>query len=876
MPCIQFLAASGRPCRSLVLLHLRYPRLPIWNSTTLQSAWLAPTNCRPFTAASALRSKSEAVLRALDGSAQKLYAIEVWRPAFDARTKPGSASTEATLSLRRILTGYLHSATGSARGTPQEAFKLSTLETEFLEGQGFSQDNILQWAASLTDSDSLSAANIFRPGQPRAPLFLVLLYLRRRRIRRAALGLLIQHIDARLRDEHISWQSLKSLVTRLVRHARLIWPESIPWIAHLFTAQAKGMLDGSTNHGHSAMPVSDLTLFCNRLLSLLSAPASLNPIKSAAHQQKAQSHVLSFMATHDPPIPVTKTGFYATIRTQLAHPKTAQERDWAQLKSASWPPWIRERTAMDEDKDYLYGVSRAARIIHRMREAGYGNDMWLQLAQVYAGWDTDLSPTIQTRTLLCGIPTSLKSRERFERLLWAARVRTTRTKREAWACFLESETSGVGPCQEVYLAMFEKLVYPEIVRRGPDEGGHGQPAESDMPLPGDALEVSPEPPSATDLVHIAEPIPSYERLYHRMRKQGVRLKPRAVAFLVENAPDIHLVLDVLRLSQDEFQGNVRRLLDGSIFRRESLVLPEYFVAAVTRALCRFGRFTHHPSAFPVLSSETENEGRLQEDPLYRLEYTYKLLVHFRPRHEPTWRAYIHTLLFSPWDATEYKTLVQYSILREILRHMLEGGIDVEEEVFKAVCRALGKVAMLDLDQSALHDIANGDFVASESRRIRTLFRDLVGGTVDPLTHRPLELMSPLTPHVPGPATLHVYVRALGAFHDYEGLYSFITWVADNGPALSARVNAHRTGRKDMGRVLIAIRAGLEGKLGKGRGKAPAELLQLAKTQIESVKVEGWVGWPSDEQLESYLHGRTGGGLKAYSPAPLLYQPTPVH
>ncbi|KAJ9624105.1 hypothetical protein H2203_005554 [Taxawa tesnikishii (nom. ined.)] len=158
------------------------------------------------------------------------------------------------------------------------------------------------------------------------------------------------------------------------------------------------------------------------------------------------------MATHDPPLVINREGYRGVIRVQLARKKTAEEEEWAQLKSPSWPPWKEERTGMDAYIGVERGISRAGEVLARMQEAGYPLEEWEYVAQIYAGWDTDRSPTIQTRTIA---PAPFSQNVKAQ--IWAARIDSTRTVYEAWACFLACEEESIKLRQEVYFAMFQKL-----------------------------------------------------------------------------------------------------------------------------------------------------------------------------------------------------------------------------------------------------------------------------------------------------------------------------------------------------------------------------------------------------------------------------------
>lgn len=767
----------------------------------------------------------------------------------------GLPGAHKLVSLYSILSRYLGTMTTPSPGERQ--FTFTDPELSVLEAKGYSHESVSQWAAFLLERKSHAATHNLLNTHSKVPYFVILLFLRRKDIKLSALGILMQHVDTQLRTEHIGWDQLKVLVIRLLRHARVAWPESFPWIATLFIGEMERIWDeAAPKGGLSAARLSDFTHFCNRSLSLMALPASLQPVLSARHQQKAQFEVLRFMNGR---LHVTRTGWRATMRTQLAHAKTENERDWAQLKGPSWPPWIRERTAMDEDKGYESGTSRAMTLMHRMQEYGYRMENWEEATRVYAGWDTDLSPTIQTRNLMAPVDTTPRSRARLGRLLWAARVRATRTRGEAWASFLAWEASGAPPSQEVYHAMFEKLHHVEV--EGPPDGPKdilGDEHETtDGHLPGDMKEVFPEPKSSMDQVYHNEPVPSYEQLYWRMKGKCVRPTGRVLAFLVETSPEFYMGLEMLQAASADYDGDILRLLDGShLHERTAQRVPPYLFSAFIRFLCNFGCFTRAPVVLPVVPSPEEHRYRFVQDKFYLIEYAYALLVQLRPLHRPPWTTYMNTLLFSRWDLglderNATKLTAQYAVVSKILDTMQEVDIDADEGLFRAICMSLGHAANASLKgvfsvRDARHALSTGP------RRIRTMFHELVSADVDqPLVHS--SGLSGLPPIVPGPATLHLYVRTLGAFGDYEGIYSFVRWAVANEHGITERVNAQRNGDRMLRRTLVAVRLALEGSLHVKRVSAPEELVVLVQNEIS--RVPGWGGWPTEDDVASYSYTR---------------------
>jgi hypothetical protein len=733
--------------------------------------------------------------------------------------------------------------------------ELSEQELAFLKVRGYSQKNVERWATCLTTQHSLSSAETFQPGNLIPPFFLVLLFLRRERMKPFALGIVMRHVELRLNTELLSWMELKILLIRMVRHARQVWPESLPWIASVFTSETTRIMDGADNHaGLSAKMLSDVTHFCNNFLSLLSLPSSLHPVISAPHQEKAQFQVLQFMANRSPALLVTRIGFRAVVRNQLAHKKTPNEREWANLKGESWPPWKENRNAMDEEKGYEFGASRASRILHRMYEAGYEGRAWERVAEIYAGWDSDLSPTIQTRTSLPQMSTQYRNQTRLESMLWAGRIRTTRTRREAWACFLAYEMSGVPARQEVYRAIFEKMHYSEM-----EEEAFDSDRPDTMLVPGDSKEVLPDPASPLHLVYINEPIPSLAHLYHRMVEKGIRPKNKFLAFLLQVTKDYDMFLQLLESAKEEFGGQIGRFLDGSCLAESAnQQVPGYMFGAFIKALCHFGRFSRSISTVPFYAVSTvHHEERFRTDRQYLLEYAHAFLLHYRPHYLPAWTAYMEKVVYihmKPTPHRKHDISVQYRTICDIVEKMAEEDIDLDQEQFQLYCVAMRYAARHanrgDMSQNDAHHV-----FTTAPRKMRTMFHSLVNANGDTKSPNSTENTNSIAPHIPAPAVLHAYVRALGVFHDFEGLYSFATWAASHHVGVTARANGQHSGPQSLFETVVALRACLEGKFPDGRKAASSDLIELVKAQIESV--EEW-DWPSDEDVESYREGTLTG------------------
>ncbi|KAH8727168.1 hypothetical protein GQ44DRAFT_704623 [Phaeosphaeriaceae sp. PMI808] len=907
MPLTSFLAAPGsliRLCSCTIRLIRPAPLI----TSFLQQSCLTPGTRRPFShyygpyapeslsepwvyreaQPSVRRRKRERlsrpteVLESIQTSARSMYLIPI-----DGKVKSSSGGDPTTslieparslskqpVSLYSTIARYLHHHTGpNLQGA---GFNFTLYEEDVLRGKGFTSTSVEKWATSLLERKSLAAVGILAPDADPPPLFMLLLLLRRRYLSAFALGVIMRHIDERVKSEPLTWTCLKILSIRLLRHARVLWPESIPWIAALFAAQAS-ILFGETMSAAPPKSLSDITRFCNTFLYLLSLPSSINPVLGALNQEKAQFQVLRFMASQTPSITVTRLGFRSVSRVQLAHTKTAEERDWAELKGPSWPPWKENRTAMDEDKGFAFGASRASKILHRMYEAGYRGHTWEEMVEIYAGWDTDFSPTIQTRTSLPHVSSHFENRKYLTSLLWAGRVATTRTRREAWACFLAYEASGAPASQHVYLAMFEKLHYPESKRSSkqryqldlgkffkPDLDSDNQ--EIDL-LPGDMKEVLPDHTSSLHHVYLSEPIPTIKGLRRRMHKQNIRPSNRLLAFLSHATGTFETCIDVFETAKEDFNGGIGCLLYGQ-HNHESPIsqVPDYLLAAFIKCLCRYGQFAHTPQESATLLSPEDHALLFKYNRNYLLEYAYALLMRYRPMYRPAWTAYIEKVVRSnlgaprfnhQWHTTRGDGFVQYAVVWKLIKSMEQIDLHVDDHIFNLVCIATTSAAQAARKRYTSVGDAQ-QILTTASSRLRKLFHSLVGANIDiqsasAFTSR--ERSSTIPPHIPGPAELHAYVRALGSLHDYEGLYSFSTWLTMYHTEVTARSDAQHSGNKILFRTLVALRAAVTGYLKDEydpQRRAPDEIVQLIKHQIESI--EEWGGWPTQRYVDLYSKG----------------------
>ena len=394
--------------------------------------------------------------------------------------------------------------------------------------------------------------------------------------------------------------TIVDFVTELIRHARQSWPAAMTNIVLIFTEHIIG--DGLRKDNLCDLSkdfATRLSLLCNRMLSYIALPSVQHPWRSIPYHQKAQLHIIRYMNEFQPALTVTREGYRALIFVQLLHRKTTQEIEWAELKARSWPPWKEDKLGLDVEKSIEMGVSRASEVMSKLQEAGYHMLEWETAAKIYAGWDTDNSPTIQVRSRE-GLPFSASGPRRLEwskstpesklftsnRLLWTARVRATRTLAEAWACFLTYRKYETTPLVSVYFALLEKIVFDEervrhekrkvqreekeVYDKGKGEIGERtvknvtrymknrekalEDGEGDLEddreakilckattrdnpyvLAGDGKEVMSPPVSPRESVYLPVPPPTLAQFFENMIDSGIKPSGRILAFLLRQA-----------------------------------------------------------------------------------------------------------------------------------------------------------------------------------------------------------------------------------------------------------------------------------------------------------------------------------------------------
>jgi len=245
------------------------------------------------------------------------------------------------------------------------------------------------------------------------------------------------------------------------------------------------------------------------------------------------------------------------------------------------------------------------------------------------------------------------------------------------------------------------------------------------------------------------------------------------------------------------------------------------------------------------------------------------------------------------------------LVRKIVARMANINLGINGPAFRSICVSITNAVTAsievrrqiavqpsqskewDLDFASLHDLdidptgrggtplqaynEAGDVIQNGSRFIRVLFSSLVGsgskGRTDVLPHASIPPIPRLL-HIPQPAELHAYVRALGVLGDHEGIYSLAQWIAEFVDDIDIRVKEESGGRRRMRWVLCAIRVALERPKELKRDikidlhPAPQDLLRLVQEAFEKAVVKAvWAAWPGDAELAAYRDvSQNGSGV----------------
>jgi hypothetical protein len=647
--------------------------------------------------------------------------------------------------------------------------------------------------------------------------------------------------------------SFTILISRLLNHARRIWPPAMVSVSHMLdpclrsiSARSFGDLEGLDHRTFAR-----LCKINNYFLRLLALPSSIEPFKSMVYNWSAQKVLLELAAQFEPPLMLDHSSYRAVVQVLAASKKSERESRSAIFRSRSWPPWRVEQDGMDAQRSEDEDLSRVISAIAGSKESGYRPNLHDQIMSVFGGLDPDGTPTIQTRKLLKWRPSSpsrCKGGADLDVRLWAARVEATRDVHEAWGAFSEFQRKGGKPSMSMYFAMFQKLNY-ESRRLGRKS--------DDQAVPGDGREVIAVSDHNFSVFYKSrlQP-PTLQELYHKMKVSGIYPSGRCLSFLLRHARTIDDGLRYLLDSGLDTQA-VAYLAGGEISRIPADVVAQVsdrLLADFISLVCRFAPRVVQASPdsdLEVLEPTKSNErfvgalGKvLQAAQNHGLQHPLHHAVHLlrlrQPKFRPAWYALFKTLAYKDIVvvrqlATDPARICEnheqaWRITRAALQEFHKCDLELDPHGFLFICFTFAKYA-----GAAFHDSKRHRTVILETSRIvKAEFANLTVGSEE-LPHWIPKLL-----HSLNGVHLHAYVHAMGLIEDHAAIISVLDWMAKNHQELETIASQSRNGHKMLRQTLIATKVFCGG----------TDYEATAKALVE--QVESWNGWPTAEEAQQYI------------------------
>ena len=710
---------------------------------------------------------------------------------------PAIESKAILLSFLHHVGPYVSSFLKGDDQTPELDQGLSRLFTaathEWLQHRGWDVEDIVTWAWILEASSSDRAASRFYNVAHKSivnekgflfPVWILLFVLRRQNLSAHGLKYLLQYITEMMEvlctrnpgpganlleppnsaNDSTAYEKVISsphahqagitedvfivMIIRLLRRARETWPAACETIMSLFCR----LLNGVNFHENDFADYTRLSFQYNTLLKLLALPSSLQPYIAAAYQQRAQNIVLRRMNDFNPPLVVDQRGYQAVARVQLMFGKNAREREWAMLKAPSWPPWKRDRLGIDASIGHEHGISRTNEILTDAEQAGYASTEWDKSASILAGWDTDGTPTIQSRRSLAWLKNQSTKSQLSQ--VWASRIHATRTMNEAWAIFQSYQphepSEGWKP-REPYRALLEKIVHSTERKAGTAQAGD---ENQDLAiLPGDGTEVFPEPSLPRDTTHVSTKAPDYigfhEMLQARSTNGASLCGGKLLIQLIYYAPSLYMLVKVLM--QADLHWKFKRALlhddsDASFRKKRFRVLKEYVPSSLlTKFIINLSK--HKSESLKTDEVQTLQSicpNRFQIAPLLAsspLLWAWRLTREMKLPDRPIWLAllraqsqdcYIRVESSEVGNDERGACLRAWSNVLDICKEMNEKNVSLDLEAIWLVLRALEnaliaaeRIIRLEGAGHSSRLVAASQVVKEGLPTVKTMFKDAV-------------------------------------------------------------------------------------------------------------------------------------------------------
>jgi hypothetical protein len=768
----------------------------------------------------------------------------------------------------------------------------------YLQSKGYDAHHVVLWSRilSLPDANQMvlafvSAANSLpSPESPSLPTFLLMLILRTRSLNANSVRLLLDYIwrhyvgadqgsKSPSTPRMIGLQTCMIMTVRLVRHARIVWPIALEEIA---TIAAKLIGRGSEGAiSLSRQQIQNFSHIYNRLLSLFALPTSLQPFTSAATQQRAQFCLIRKMTSFKPHLPVTREGFRALTKVQLARKKTEQEKKWSQSQAFSWPPWKEERLGIEKDSEFAGKDSRAAEFMVKMTEAGYSMLHWEKAARILAGWDTDGSPTIQTRTLIrpgpitltADVRQELKESDYDDQETWAARILATRTHKEAWACFTSYEKSCCGiHAAAPYNAMLAKLLH---IR---DEFSQSDNRNASV-VPGDCKESWPEPISPHDFLYVPSSPPTSDEFFDSMTNRGLRPASYVLVDLLDKADSIAVgmkYIDACNFPErtgDCLLGRVQ--VDARLMHAMVKTIPNVVIAAFVRLLGRMNRTEEITFTLPT-AYDSEETNPIPERIAEPFRYAQSFVFALQPCSRLIWYALFQGLRFR-LSLNGFKRQSLAILFNQVYK-MDAVGILLDFEGFKDLGLTLERI-LVSKHLVMIYQGQECNIAVECVSFCKSLFAAMAYGVSIKNTSDIANSESWLATkhkqlvHTPTTAVLHRTIRILGMAEDDAAILALLRWMHSWASQLALVTDELANSKRMIRQCLTAVRYFVEKSWRHDEFREPATsisefepgqqgLLLEAKAIIEQ-HPDDWGEWPTDEELYLYhdRNRKTAGRLR---------------
>ena len=639
------------------------------------------------------------------------------------------------------------------------------------------------------------------------------------------------------------------------------------------------------------------------------------------HHQQAQFRILEKMNSFCPSLTITREGYRSLTAVQISHRKTSSEGEWDDLKAKSWPPWKQERLGIDSDKTVESGISRAMRVLLRSAEAGYQHREWEEIAGVLSGWDIDGSPTIQTRNLLgqtLNHEPDLSGNFKYSshshvsntgsfrmsqpapgELLWAARVKATRTLDETWAQFLAFKDDMIPSTSTVYNAMLEKMLLESVRESRLDSPVEGS---GDIPRPGESAMPLAPPIDPREGTFLHTRTPPTDNFIQSMVADGFEISDRCLTLFISqrSASESLALLSCGVLPEPMLEALVSEGCSSTVIKETLRPLHRTILTAIIAMFCH-----------AALDSDNliwvKQDGSRSQLTLHPFVHAQRLVTVVEPRNHGPWHALLshvaRSTKFIGMSCSDPRSLVplketRWEAGRSLVQKMASARVEPNLETVFLLCKLFLMTCLHDSRPSMTTDTTSREgCVAHPALRvsinsletlevssgaveeIKRLFTSLIG--TDAVFTRAVgarnrspqllqqksssdSMKSGQLTAIPLPKHLYAMTRMLCVAKDYDGIQDLFEWMARWHEELDRVAKEVANGRLMIRRCFMAVqrclsRACHEGDCDDGKVLVSASATEAAHS-LDDIRntvngIQGWGGWPSDHEMEWFIHHR---------------------